>query len=87
MAGDAYSIADIAIFPWIMTHKAQGLTLADWPHIQRWYAQVRAREAVQRGLAVGKALRQQAVPDEESRRHLFGLGAASPPTPAAESPP
>ena len=87
VAGDAYSIADIAIFPWIMTHKAQGLTLADWPHIQRWYAQVRARQAVQRGLAVGKALRQQAVPDDESRRHLFGLGAASPATPTAESPP
>ncbi len=32
-----YSIADIAIFPWIMTHKAQGLTLDDYPAIQRRY--------------------------------------------------
>ena len=84
VAGTDYSLADIAIFPWIMTHKAQGLTLDDWPHIQRWYAQVRARDAVQRGLAVAKALRQQTVPDDESRRQLFGLSPANPP---AESPP
>lgn len=73
VAGDDYGIADIAIFPWIMTHKAQGLTLDDWPHVKRWFAQVRARDAVQRGLAVGQALRQpQAAMDDETRKHLFG---------------
>jgi GST-like protein len=66
-----YSIADIAIFPWIMTHKAQGLTLDDYPGIKRWYATVRAREAVQRGLAVGKEWRQKEM-DEEARKNLFG---------------
>ena len=74
VAGADYSIADIAIFPWAMTHKAQGLTLDDWPHIKRWYGVVRARDAVQRGLAVGKDLRQQTVTDEERRRNLFGQG-------------
>jgi GST-like protein len=73
VAGADYTIADIAIFPWIMTHKAQGLTLDDWPAIKRWYATVRAREAVQRGLAVGKQLRQpQATMDDETRKNLFG---------------
>jgi GST-like protein len=43
VAGDDYGIADMAIFPWIMTHKAQGLTLDDYPHIKRWFATVRAR--------------------------------------------
>ena len=81
VAGPAYSIADIAIFPWILTHKAQGLTLDDWPHIQRWYAVVRAREAVQRGLAVGKPLKATTGMDEETRRNLFGA-AASTATPA-----
>ena len=81
VAGPAYSIADIAIFPWILTHKAQGLTLDDWPHIQRWYAVVRAREAVQRGLAVGKPLKATTVMDEETRRNLFGT-APSTATPA-----
>ena len=79
VAGAEYSIADIAIFPWIMTHKAQGLTLDDWPHIKRWFAIVRAREAVQRGLAVGRDLRQpQTAMDDETRKNLFG----TPPQPA-----
>jgi GST-like protein len=84
VAGADYSIADIAIFPWIMTHKAQGLTLDDWPHIKRWFATVRARDAVQRGLAVGAELRRpQATMDDETRKHLFG---AAPPA-AASAPP
>ena len=37
VAGD-YSIADIACFPWTMTHKAQGFTLDDYPNVKRWYA-------------------------------------------------
>ncbi len=78
VAGD-YSIADIAIFPWIMTHKAQGLTLDDWPQVKRWFALVRGREAVQRGLAVGKAGRAAAM-DDEARRNLFGPAAAIPAT-------
>ena len=77
VAGDDYSIADIAIFPWIMTHKAQGLTLDDWPEIKRWYATLRAREAVQRGLAAGKDWRQpQAAMDDETRKNLFGAAAS-----------
>ena len=73
IAGDDYSIADIACFPWVMTHKAQQLTLDDFPHVRRWFAELRARPAVQRGLAVGKELKA-AVPamDEEARSHLFG---------------
>jgi GSH-dependent disulfide-bond oxidoreductase len=70
----AYSIADIAIFPWIMTHKAQGLDLAEWPHVQRWFAALRERPAVQRGTALGKELRKSGM-DDEARRHLFGAPA------------
>ncbi|WP_088279819.1 glutathione S-transferase N-terminal domain-containing protein [Ideonella sp. A 288] len=70
VAGD-YSIADIAIFPWIATHKAQGLSLDDWPHVKRWFGQLRGREAVARGMAVGRALRADGI-DDEARRNLFG---------------
>jgi len=71
LAGD-YSIADMAAFPWVMTHKAQQLTLDDWPHVQRWFAAVRAREAVQAGLAVGQAWHKPGkTMDEATRRHLF----------------
>ena len=76
VVGD-YSIADIAILPWIATHKAQGFSLEDWPNVRRWYTALRERPAVQRGLAVGKSLRAPAV-DDEARRHLFGQGEARP---------
>jgi len=80
VAGD-YSIADIAIFPWILTHKAQGISLDDYPNVKRWYTTVRARPQVQAGLALGRELRP-AKMDDEARRNLFGQGAAGvPPAP------
>ena len=59
VAGD-YSIADIACFPWTMTHKAQGFTLDDYPNVKRWYAEIRARPKVQAG-ACDRQIRQGAV--------------------------
>lgn len=78
VAGD-YSIADIACFPWVMTHKAQQLTLDDWPHVKRWFADVRARPQVQAGLAIGKDLRKPTGQlDEETRSNVFkGTGTAT----------
>ncbi|MDB5485418.1 MAG: Glutathione S-transferase domain [Tardiphaga sp.] len=70
LAGD-YSIADIACFPWIMTHKAQGLTLDDYPHVKRWFAHVRARPQVQAGLAVGK--QDKRPMDDQARKIMFGV--------------
>lgn len=84
VCGD-YSIADIAIFPWIITHKAQGLTLDDWPNVKRWFAAVRARPAVQRGTALGKEWRKAAM-DDEARRHLFGAAAGGAANPGQTSP-
>lgn len=78
IAGD-YSIADIACFPWVMTHKAQQLTLDDWPHVKEWFAHVRARPQVQGGLAIGKEWRRRIGElDEETRRNLFRGTAAAP---------
>ena len=51
MAGD-YSIADIATFPWAARHEWQGIELADFPNLKRWYDAVAARPAVERGMAV-----------------------------------
>jgi GST-like protein len=51
LAGD-YSIADMSVYPWLRPYKWQGQDIAAWPHLQRWYNAVRARPAVQRGLAV-----------------------------------
>jgi GST-like protein len=76
VAGPDFSIADIACFPWVITHKAQGFTLDDFPNVKRWFAQVRARPAVQAGTAVGK-MRRPAEMDAETRRNLFGASGAA----------
>ncbi len=56
VAGD-YSIADVAIFPWIVTHKAQGLSLTEYPHVSDWFNKVRVRPAVSEGMGVLRELR------------------------------
>ena len=51
VAGD-YSIADMAIYPWIVPHERQRQDLAMFPQLQRWFARVQARPAVQRAYAL-----------------------------------
>lgn len=81
VAGAEYSIADIAILPWVRIHRAQKVSLKDFPHVQRWYDQVAQRPAVKRGLALGKELRAPVLSDE-ARQALFG---AAPPADAQPS--
>ena len=49
LAGD-YSIADIANWAWVRTHRWSGVEVDDLPHLKRWRDQIRARPAVQRGI-------------------------------------
>ncbi len=71
VAGPDYSIADMAIFPWVRTHKAQQIELGKFPQVERWYNRLFERPAVKRGLDLGKDLRAPALSDE-ARRNLFG---------------
>ncbi|MGE0860552.1 MAG: glutathione S-transferase N-terminal domain-containing protein [Gammaproteobacteria bacterium] len=52
VAGDDYSIADIALWPWAARHAWQAIALPDYPHVLRWYRDIAARPAVQRGYSV-----------------------------------
>jgi GST-like protein len=63
----------MASWPWIVTNKAQGIDLAAFPNVRRWYDALKQRPALQRGFALGKDLRAivSKGPDEESRKHLF----------------
>jgi len=56
LAGDEYSIADMICFPWTVNWKGQGQDIAEFPYFARWHAEVAARPAVQRGMAVGTGL-------------------------------
>ncbi len=62
LAGD-YSIADIANFCWVTTHAWSGVDVDGLPSVQRWLEAIRARPAVQRGVAVPS--REQTVRDED----------------------
>ena len=71
VAGAGYSIADMAIFPWVRTHKAQQVTLAEFAHVERWYDSLFLRPATKRGIDLGKEMRPPKM-DEEARKVLFG---------------
>jgi GST-like protein len=72
LAGE-YGIADIATFPWLRSWEIQGVTLSDYPNVQRWFSAIEARPAVQRGLKVlaDRKNKQQPFTDRQ-REILFG---------------
>ena len=51
---DEYSIADIAIWPWVSRYEWHAVDLANFPDVKRWYTNIAARPAVQRGYQVPK---------------------------------
>ena len=71
----AYSIADMACYPWIVLHERQGQNLDDFPNLKRWFATIQRREAVQRAYALAKTINP-APPGmtEEAKKILFGQG-------------
>ncbi|MFZ2650102.1 MAG: glutathione S-transferase C-terminal domain-containing protein [Burkholderiaceae bacterium] len=71
IAGPEYSIADIAIFPWLRSWKNQGIEWADYPHLKGWFDEIAGRPAVQRGVEVLAHLRKPLV-DDQAREALFG---------------
>jgi GST-like protein len=70
LAGDEYTIADIINLPWLLVASRQGIDLGEYPHVARWIAELKARPAVVKGLAVPP--RDDAPMDEKAREALFG---------------
>jgi GST-like protein len=71
VAADEYTIADIAIFPWLRSWQNQGIDWNDFPHAKAWFDRIAARPAVQRGVEVLAALRKP-LRDDKAREVLFG---------------
>jgi GST-like protein len=72
IAGKTYSIADIAIFPWVRSWAHQGIDWADYPRLKEWFDTVGERPAVQRGCAVLADLRKPLQDDKKAMETLFG---------------
>ena len=71
IAGNGYSIADIAIFPWLRSWEKQGIVIDEFPQLKRWFDIIADRPAVQRGVKVLADLRKPITGDKE-REVLFG---------------
>jgi GST-like protein len=72
LAGDAYSIADIATFPWVRNPERRAIDLSAYPAIQRWHDAIAARPAVKRGLEVLAANRRTGAMSDAERENMFG---------------
>ncbi|MBV8034031.1 glutathione S-transferase C-terminal domain-containing protein [Roseateles sp.] len=71
IGGRDYSIADMAVFPWLRSWRNQGVEMADYPHLKGWFDEVAKRPAVQRGVAVLAGARKP-LTDDKAREVLFG---------------
>jgi GST-like protein len=77
VAGD-YSIADMAIYPWIVPYERQAQTLEEFPALKCWFEVMAARPAVQRAYALAETIQTgPPVDDEVARKILYGQTASS----------
>lgn len=76
IAGEDYTIADMAAYPWIVPHERQGQKLADFPHLARWFQAIAERPGTQRAYARAAEFNTQPTVSEEARKVLFGQTAA-----------
>lgn len=74
IAGDEYTIADMAAYPWIDPYTKAPLDLGPYPELRRWHATIAARPATQRAYALAAQVNPDAGKPmgEEERRQLFG---------------
>jgi GSH-dependent disulfide-bond oxidoreductase len=71
VAGD-YSIADIAIFPWMRYGDRRGVNVEEFPNVKRWFESINSRPAVKRGLEVLNESSRSGPMDDKQREILFG---------------
>ena len=71
VAGEEYTIADIAIFPWLRSWQNQGIDLDEFPRVKAWFDGIAARPAVMRGVEVLAGLRKP-IQGDKAREVLFG---------------
>jgi len=73
----AYSIADMASYPWVVSHDKQSQKLEDFPHVKRWFDAMCTRPAVIAAYAKGEPMRKSANMTDEEKKVLFGQTATN----------
>ncbi len=77
VAGEDYSIADMAIYPWIVPWQVQQQNLDDFPDLKRWFEAVATRPATVRAYARAEGFKRPATMTDEAKKILFGQTAAT----------
>ena len=77
IAGESYTIADMACYPWIVPWKRQQQNLDDFPNLRRWFELIAARPATVRAYAKGEPYSSRPAVTDEGKKILFGQTAAS----------
>lgn len=77
LAGDAYTIADMATYPWVVPWKRQRQNLDDFLNLRRWFDAIAARRGTQRAYARAEPFSAQPAVTEEGKKLLFGQTAAT----------
>jgi len=88
LGGDDYTIADIAAYPWTVSWQQQGIDLNEFQYFKRWFDELSARPAVQRGLAVTAGEPEDpasVTPEEQERRRKILYNQRARPAPAARA--
>jgi GST-like protein len=87
LAGDAYSIADMISYPWTVTWQSRGIDLEEFRYFKRWFEELSARPAVQRGMDVKTGLTPEAPaslsPEEQERRRKLLYNQRARPAPVS----
>lgn len=73
----AYSIADMACYPWIVPHSRQGVALEIFPNVARWFESMRQRSAVAHAYELARRINTAPVVSDSSRTFLFGQSDAT----------
>ena len=68
----AYSIADMAAYPWVVPYERQGQRLEDFPHLKRWFEAIKARPATARAYDKAKDINTAPTVSEDAKKVLFG---------------
>ena len=77
IAGDKYTIADMASYPWVVSHERQSQDLNDFPHLKRWFETIQARPATIRAYEIVDKINPPKTFSDEEKAILFQQDAST----------